>query len=279
MRYLSLPITLLCVGFIPSLWAKNTADIYGTQWHYSMGIHDFIVEQESSHTFGIDGNIKVEHLTDSDIYLSGVLDVFIDADVDKLDPDHIPVWFKSDYVASGSFYRVAPEFFFGWQVDLQGKRNTVSSIEKQGKLFPAMTINYQSQATQAQLKMGSGYYYLEIDDDVPRTRGYERGDFGNGEFAYTIMGGLGFEFTPKFMMQFAAQTWNDGDKWLEDQYRFLFSYQTQVWKKNSQWQLDIERTKYNLVHYAKGNERFPDYVPILPWDSDTLVRFSLVVPW
>jgi len=23
----------------------------------------------------------------------------------------------------------------------------------------------------------------------------------------------------------------------------------------------------------------PNYLPILPWDNDTLVRFSLVVPW
>ncbi|MCH1929233.1 hypothetical protein L9G16_03495 [Shewanella sp. A25] len=274
MRNLPLTPWLLLCGLSSSVYAQG-----GMQWHYSMGVHDFIVEQESSHTFGINGNIMVDYTTASDIYLSGMIDMFIDVDKDELDPDHIPVWFKSDYVASGEFYHTNPKWFFGWQVDLQGKRNTVSSIEKQGKFFPALTANFKGTETQAQFKIGPGYYYLEIDDDVPKTRGYHRGEFGNGEFAYTVMGSFGFDFNSTLNINFAAQTWSDGDKWLEDQYRFVMGYDTDFWAKNSQWQLYVEHTEYNLDHYAIGSTHSPDYVPILPWDNDTLVRFSLVVPW
>ncbi|PWF62994.1 hypothetical protein CBX96_12425 [Shewanella sp. BC20] len=274
MRYLTLAPVALLLGLTTSVSAEES-----TQWHYTMGIHDFIVEQESSHTFGFNGNIMIEHTTASDIYLSAVLDMFIDIDTDKLDPDHIPMWFKSEYAALGELYLFSPELSLGWQVDLQGKRNTVSSVEKQAKFFPGLTANYHGQQTQAQLKAGAGYYYLEIDDDVPRTRGYDRGDFGNGEFAYTLMGSFGFDITPKLNMSFAAQNWNDGDKWLENQYRFSMSYDTDYWEKGSQWLLYVEHTEYNLDHYAKESVHSPDYLPILPWDNDTLVRFSLVVPW
>lgn len=273
-RYLILAPTALFLGLATSVCAEES-----TQWHYTMGIHDFIVEQENSHTFGANGNIIIEHTTASDIYLSAVLDMFIDIDRDKLDPDHIPMWFKSEYAALGELYRFSPELSLGWQVDLQGKRNTVSSVEKQAKLFPGLTANYHGQQTQAQLKAGAGYYFLEIDDDVPRTRGYDRGDFGNSEFAYTVMGSFGVDFTPKFNMNLAAQTWSDGDQWLENQYRLTLSYDTGYWEKGSQWLLYVEHTEYNLDPYAKVSVNSPGYLPILPWDNDTLVRFSLVVPW
>ncbi|MGL4712414.1 MAG: hypothetical protein ACRCWP_07605, partial [Shewanella sp.] len=135
------------------------------------------------------------------------------------------------------------------------------------------------QQLQAQLKAGAGYYYLEIDDDVPKTRGYERGDFGNSAFAYTFMGSLGVDVTPKLHMQVAAQTWQGDGQWLENQYLFELSYQTDFWRPNSVLILSAEHTRYNLAHYAKVDVNSSEYVPILPWDSDTLLLLSLVVPW
>lgn len=274
MRYLSLASLAFLLNLSTSVSAEEQ-----TQWHYSLGIHDFVVDEENSHTFGANMSLYIAHQTASDIQLSALLDVYLDVDVDDLDPDHIPVWFKSDYAAIGELYRVNPAFFLGWQVDLQGKRNTVSSVEKQIKLFPALTANYQGQRMLAQLKAGAGYYFMEIDDDVPRTRGYDRGDFGNDGLAYTAMGSFGLDITPKLHMNIAAQTWHDGDAWLEDQYRFDLTYQTNFWAEHSQWVLDIEHTQYNLDHYAKVDVNSPDYLPILPWDNDTLVRLSLIVPW
>lgn len=271
-NYLNSALVCLALCLSSALQAEEQ-----TQWHYSLGSHDFVVED--SHTLGVNASLLLEHKTQSDILLTAALDAYIDVDVDKLDPDHIPVWFKSAYAASGELYRVNPAFSFGWQFDLQGKRNTVSSVEKQAKVFPGLTANFDGQALQAQLKAGAGYYYLEIDDDVPRTRGYDRGDFGNGTFAYTFMGSVGANVTPKLHMQVAAQTWQDEDQWLENQYRFELSYQTDFWRPNSVLMLSAEYTQYNLDHYAKVDVNSAEYLPILPWDSDTLVRLSLVVPW
>ncbi|PIW61944.1 hypothetical protein [Shewanella sp. CG12_big_fil_rev_8_21_14_0_65_47_15] len=274
MRYLSLVSLVFLLNLSTSVSAEEQ-----TQWHYSLGIHDFVVDEENSHTLGANMSLLIAHRTASNIQLLASLDVFLDVDVDDLDPDHIPIWFKSDYAAIGELYRFNPEFFFGWQVDLQGKRNTVSSVEKQLKLFPALTANYQDQRMQAQLKAGAGYYFMEIDDDVPRTRGYDRGDFGNDGLAYTAMGSFGVDITPQLHMSAAAQTWHDGDAWLEDQYRFDLTYQTNFWAEHSQWVLSVEHTQYNLDHYAKVDVNSPEYLPILPWDNDTLVRLSLIVPW
>ena len=272
MNYLNL--ALVCAALCASGTLKAEEQ---TQWHYSLGIHDFIVED--SHTPGVNASLLIEHRTQTDILLTAAIDIYFDIDTDKLDPDHIPVWFKSDYAASGELYRVNPEFSLGWQLDLQGKRNTVSSVEKQVKLFPELTANFGGQQLQAQLKAGAGYYYLEIDDDVPKTRGYDRSDFGNSEFAYTLMGQLGIDATAELHMQVAAQTWQDDDQWLERQYRFEMSYQTDFWYPSSQLVLSAEHTQYNLDHYAKVDVNSADYLPILPWDSDTLVRLSLVIPW
>ena len=57
-----------------------------------------------------------------------------------------------------------------WQVTLDGKRNTVSSVEKQSKLFPAIVARFDNQKFYAGLTLGGGHYMLEIDDDVPRER-------------------------------------------------------------------------------------------------------------
>lgn len=60
------------------------------------------------------------------------------------------------------------------------------------------------------------------------------------------MGSFGVDFTPKFDLNLAAQTWNDGDQWLENQYRLTLSYDTDYWEKGSQWLLYVEHTEYNL---------------------------------
>ncbi|MGL4834458.1 MAG: hypothetical protein ACRCXH_08610 [Shewanella sp.] len=273
MKQINLVLAVLGLGL--STWAHADE---ATQWHYSLGIHDFVVNDEHSHTFGGNASLIIEHRTPSAILLSAFLDAYVDVDIDKLDPDHIPLWFKSDYAAIGELYRSTPSLTFGWQVDLQGKRNTVSSVEKQLKFFPALTANYQSGQLLTQLKMGAGYYFLEIDDDVPKTFGYKRSDYGNSEFAYTLMGKMGGAITPTLSLHGAIQTWHDGNVWLEHQYRFELTYQNDFWVKGSQWALTAEHTQYHLDHYTKTEVGSPTE-PILPWNDDTLLRLSLIVPW
>ncbi|MGL5359081.1 MAG: hypothetical protein ACRDBI_05095 [Shewanella sp.] len=263
------------MGLTGATWAHADE---ATQWHYSVGIHDLMVSDENSHTFGGNASLIITHQTPSAILLSAFLDAYIDVDKDKLDPDHIPLWFKSEYAASGELYRNSPTASLGWKVDLQGKRNTVSSVEKQIKLFPALTANYQGEQLLSELKLGAGYYFLEIDDDVPKTFGYKRSDYGNSEFAYTLMGTMGGAITPKLSLHGSAQTWHDGNARLEDQYRVELTYLTDLWVKHSQWALTAEHTQYHLEHYTKAATDSPAQ-PILPWDNDTLLRLSFIVPW
>ncbi|MCT7948042.1 hypothetical protein Q4Q49_18685 [Shewanella sp. SP1S1-7] len=262
--------TTLCIPF--AVVAEEQ-----TQWHYSLGGHDFAVQD--SHTLGVNVSLLIDHKTQNNISFAALIDAYVDVDVDKLDPDHIPLWFKSDYSIGSELYRLSSEYSFDWQFDLQGKRNTVSSVEKQIKVFPGIAANFEGQQLQAQLKVGAGYYSLEIDDDVPRTRGYDRGDFGNDGFAYSFMGRLGVDLTDKLHMQVAVQTWQDSEQWLENQYRLELIYQTDFLGFGDQLVLYTEHTQYNLDNYAKMDVNSTGYLPILPWDNDTLVRLSLIIPW
>lgn len=170
-------------------------------WRIAFGGHDFIVEQESSHTLGADVNFSLAHHTESNILLTGNIDVFVDHDKDKLDPDHIPIWFMSNFMAKGELVSLSRNSTLMWEVELDGKRNTVSSVEKQAKLFPAISYEYNTKAFSAAVKGAAGYSFLEIDDDVPRLRGYDREDFQNKTGAYS------FAANTRIALSKAIATW------------------------------------------------------------------------
>ena len=96
------------------------------------------------------------------------------SDTDHLDPDHIPVWWETDLGIDDKFWNGSREMFIGWVVGQETRMNTVSSIERQLHLLPAITGGFAGDSVQASLKGGIGYNFLEIDDDAPRLRGYDR---------------------------------------------------------------------------------------------------------
>lgn len=263
----------VCLSLIGSFNAE------ALDWRIAFGAHDTFVEQVDSHTFGAGASFSLSHVTESNILLTGALDIFIDHDKDKLDPDHIPVWFSSDYMAKGELFELSPNSAFHWEVELSGRRNTVSSVEKQMKLFPSIGYEYRSKAFDAGLKAGGGYYFLEIDDDVPRMRGYDRGDFQNKTGAYTLAGDTRIALGTSFDLSAKAQHWNDGSEWLENRYSVALSYDSNSWVEDSVFIMSVEHTEYNLDPYAKVSLDDPDYLPILPWDNDTLVRVYIDMPW
>lgn len=248
-------------------------------WRIAFGGHDFIVEQESSHTFGADVNFSLAHLTESNILLSGNIDVFVDHDKDKLDPDHIPIWFMSNYMAKGELVSLSRNSTLMWEVELDGKRNTVSSVEKQVKLFPAISYEYNTEAFSAAVKGAAGYYFLEIDDDVPRLRGYDREDFQNKTGAYSFAANTRIALGKAIDLSLSAQHWNDGDAWLENKYGVTLTYNSNSWVEDSHLVMSVEHTEYNLDPYAKVSVDDPDYLAILPWSNDTLVRVYIDMPW
>ena len=262
-----------------SLASLMSFSVNALDWRIAFGGHDFIVEQESSHTFGADVHFSLAHLTQSNILLTASIDVLVDHDKDKLDPDHIPIWFMSNYMAKGELVSLSANSALMWEVELDGKRNTVSSVEKQVKLFPAISYEYNTEAFFAAVKGAAGYYFLEIDDDVPRLRGYDREDFQNKTGAYSFAANTRIAMGKSMDLSLTAQHWNDGDEWLENKYGAALTYDSNFWIENSHLALSVEHTEYNLDPYAKINVSAPDYLAILPWNSDTLVRLYIDMPW
>ena len=262
----------LFVGLIsPSVQALD--------WRLGIGGHDYYVDEADSHTFGAQVHLSLKHLTQSDILLSGKLNIYIDNDVDELDPDHIPIWFSSEYAAEGELFQLSSSSSINWDVTLSGKRNTVSSVEKQLKLFPTIGYQYQTAPFSAEVKAGPGYYFLEIDDDVPRMRGYDREDFQNKTGAYTVAANTHFDIGSSFDLGLSLQHWNDGSAWLENEAEATLSYDAHEWRDDSLLIVSLKYTEYNLDPYARGMTDDPDYLPILPWNKDLLVQVSFNMPW
>ncbi len=269
----------LVIGSMVFTGMGLTAKAEGTDWRIAFGGHNTIVEQVDSHTLGAHAGFFVEHVTESDISWKGNIDIFIDDDKDKLDPDHIPIWFQTAWSVDGNLYRFSPTMNLQWQVTLDGKRNTVSSVEKQSKLFPAIVARFDNQKFYAGLTLGGGHYMLEIDDDVPRERGYDREDFQNKTGAYTVAADTQIMLGESFDIYAGAQTWNDGSDWLENKYSAVFSYHSDSWIEDSEVKLSIEHSEYNLDPFDNRDKNDADYLAILPWDNDTLVRIYVDMPW
>ncbi|SQH78235.1 protein of unknown function [Shewanella benthica] len=75
------------------------------------------------------------------------------------------------------------------------------------------------------------------------------------------------------------QHWNDGSEWLENRYSVALNYAANTWIEGRVFVVSVEHSEYNLDPYAKVAVDDADYLPILPWDKDTLVRFHIDMPW
>ncbi|MCG9697584.1 hypothetical protein [Shewanella sp. Isolate11] len=248
-------------------------------WRLGVGGHDYYVDEADSHTFGAHVYMAFEHQTDSSLTYNGELTVHLDRDKDELDPDHIPIWFSSGYGVKGNLVDFSDASALTWDLTLVGKRNTVSSVEKQFKLFPTLGYQYQTDTFSADVKAGAGYYFLEIDDDVPRTRGYDREDFRNKTGAYTLAANTEFALSKHMSLGFSGQTWNDGDDWLEHELAAEFRFSQEDWKADSELVFNLTYTTYNLTPYDNRPTDSPGYLPILPWNKDLLLLIYFEMPW
>ena len=163
--------------------------------------------------------------------------------------------------------------------DVTTRRNTTSSVEQQYLIFPGISLSYDTGRFTVGAKTNVGYYFLEIDDDVPRTRGYDRGDFINKTFAYSLSANTHILLGNAFGFNAAAQAWADNDAWLEQRYKISMTYDSNDWIPNSVFKISIEHTRYNLDHYALIDTGDPAYIPILPWNKDTMVRAYIIFSW
>lgn len=245
-----------------------------TDWSLTYGMHDFIVSDESSHTFGTDVGITVETIAYSEIMLDGSFTAFINYNKDKLDPDYEPLWYKTHVQIKKEFYSLNSNIGLAWLVRFDGILNTVSAVEKQSKVFTGIGGHYTTSTLDVGLKTLVGYYFLEIDDDVPSRFGYGPSDLQNETAAYTLIAESNIPLNTKANAYVRVQRWMDTHQWLENQYQVMVSYDSTEWIQGSTLHTSAEHTQYNLNPYQKRG-----FAPILPWENDLLVRVYMKIPW
>jgi hypothetical protein len=126
--------------------------------------------------------------------------------------------------------------------------------------------------------LGGGYFFLEIDDDVPVPRGYEREDLRNQAWVFSPTLDATWELTPRFKLRGRAQEWHDGSVWLERKYYTALDWDLGSALPHSVLELSIELTQYNMDVYFPIAKP-PGYLPVVPWDEDRLIKLSLNKWW
>jgi hypothetical protein len=263
-RYRSIATLLVLMGVATTA----AADERPNEWKYWVGVHDFDVADVDSHTYGVFGGVSIDKQTRKGRHLVGSVDLFADHDKDELDPDHIPIRWDVHLGSDGKVWQ-GVRTRIDWTADVNTRMNTVSSIEREITALPAVVGRYESDLVHASIKTGAGWFFLEIDDDVPKTRGYDRSDFRNNALGFTVAGDLMIRIGSCCKLGGQAQEWWDtnGGEWLQTQYEAAFHFDAGHWKKESEVVLSADAYEYNLDVYQR-----PGDPPILPWDNDLLVR-------
>jgi len=233
---------------------------------YWIGVHDFNVPDVDSHTYGVIVGASFDKKTKAGRHLVGAVDLFADRDKDDLDPDHIPIRWDVHLGTDGELWQ-GGHSHIGWTADFNTRMNTVSSIEREMTALPAILAGYNGNVFQPSLKAGAGWFFLEIDDDVPKTRGYDRSDFRNSTFGYTAAADLTIRLGAHCKIFGQAQRWQDSDDWLQNQYEAAFVVAAGDWMKGGELMLSADFYEYNLDVYQRPGEP-----TILPWNDDVLVR-------
>jgi hypothetical protein len=265
-------------AFAALFFASAASGGLAADWRYGVGVHDFVVPDVDSHTYGLNGSVSVDKRTDSGRHLFGSFDIFWDRDKDHLDNDHIPIWWQSHLGSDGDFWR-ANRMRVGWTADFNTRMNTVSSIERQITALPAVVGGYDGRILQASLEAGAGWFFLHLDDDAPRERGYDRSALRNSTFAYAVTAKLAFKLGKSWTISGRARTWWDSDRTLESHYQALLRVDASGWigggaMKQPALVLSADYYKYNLDVY-----NLPNAPPVLPWDDDLMIRLFLEAKW
>jgi len=247
----------------------------GADWRYAVGIHDFGVRDVESHTYGLNGSVSVDKQTQAGRHVFASADVYVDRDHDDLDPDHIPIWWQVHAGADGALWQ-GTHTRVGWTGNFDTRVNTVSSVERQIIAMPAIVAGYEASRFQASLQTGAGWFFLEIDDDVPKTRGYDRDDFRNSTLGYSAAADITLKLGASWTAFGHAQEWWDSHEWLQSQLRVALRMAAgHSHSHSSEFVLSADFNEYNLDVYAR-----PDVSqPILPWDDDVMIRLSFDTTW
>jgi hypothetical protein len=251
-----------------------------SDWGWSLGLHDFVVPDESSHTPGIGAGLFVEHAFPSGMIFNGSFDLFVDYDTDELDPDHIPVWWQTELALKKSFADASPSTKLSWVIDATAKRNTASTLEFNTDAMAGVVVDYDGGALDASLKGLLGHYRLEMDDDLPAERGYSRDDLIVSTGAYSIGAEVGFDLGAKTRLSARAQQWASDERWLERQAEVGLTHGMSIGGRAGTLVVSGEYFEYNLDNFSPSmTTQGSEPLPILPWDDDLLVRVYFEMPF
>ena len=257
------------LGLATIVSALGSSATQAAQWTYALGVHDMEVRDVSSTTWGIGGHAEVDDMTPADRHRYASFDVYLDHDQDHLDPDHIPVWWETNLGIDDEFWKGSRNMYFGWVVEFDSRMNTVSSIERQVHLLPAVRFGFAGNAVHASLEAGVGYNFLEVDDDAPRLRGYDRTNLRQTTSAGAVAADLTFPVGKSWEVFGHAEDWEDSDDWIQTQYVAGFHVATERWGKGSQVGFSVEYNEYNLERYST-----PGLPPVLGWDDDVYYKLD-----
>lgn len=236
---------------------------------YSYGLHDFVVE-EDTHTVGINAGLFATYNTDETTRHLLSAEVFVEHDESELDPDHIPVWFRADYGFSKMLFNQGEALKLNTIFDFSWKMNTVSSIEQYVKTGGGFAFSWKEGGFSLTPKVLLGTYYLEIDDDVPKERGFSRSDLSDGyklAFMYGVT--MSWEMAKDVSLAVELEEWKESGEWLERYASVQIKY-----KKYETFDVvfSVEKTTYNLSDFQKNG------IDILPWNEDTLFKLAIQIP-
>jgi hypothetical protein len=239
------------------------------EWTYALGVHNMEVRDVSSSTYGIGGHAEVDDITGAGRHRYASFDVYWDHDQDHLDPDHIPVWWETNLGIGDKFWEGSSSLFAGWDVNLDTRMNTVSSIERQVHLLPAVVGGFAGNSVDASLKAGIGYNFLEVDDDAPRLRGYDRTNLRQTTSAGAVAADVAFRIGSSWQVFGHGEEWRESDDWIQTQYFAGFRVATDHWAKGSQVAFSVELNEYNLDRYSTPGLPAP-----LGWDDDLMYKLD-----
>ncbi|MDQ7084963.1 MAG: hypothetical protein Q9M36_08525 [Sulfurovum sp.] len=135
---------------------------------YHYGLHDFMVE-DKTHVLGINTGFYTRYSTSEDSSHKAHFQTFTEYDKKELDPDHIPVWFSSQYAYTTLLVQPEERFKINAIVNWDWKMNTASSVEQYLKSGIGIEGAFEEYAVKIVPKILLGTYYLEIDmRDYPR---------------------------------------------------------------------------------------------------------------
>ena len=262
-------IRTVLLGFAVLAMTLASGAVEAAQWKYSLGLHDIVVGDVDSSTWGIGGHAEVDDVTEAGKRRYASFDVYLDHDQDHLDPDHIPVWWETNLGVDDELWKGSRNMFFGWVVEFDSRMNTVSSIERQVHLLPAVSAGFAGEAVHASLRTGIGYNFLEVDDDAPRLRGYDRTNLRQTTSAGALAADATFRIGKSWEVFGHGEEWRDSDDWIQTQFVAGFHVAAERWGKGSQIGFSVESNEYNLERYST-----PGLPPVLAWDDDLMFKLD-----